>query len=330
MADVRYSAGEVASATRRGLEEVFGEGSQTADLLTRKALGHLGLGESNVEPTDGDEAYSFYDPPRYAERVLATNSAEEIAALATEAAIRLKRSISDYLDSGKYRKDGEISMRPWIFAEGSTSGDPDGLIGELFINIKPYDPAYKYRSLYQETVSLSLRGGEEAPFDRFDEVQDKASQYEQRLIVEYGTVKDPLTNADVPVGRVNVWAGYKAKGDNGIMLHQEKGENGLLTDTLKANIFWALDTAITYYESAYHCGWNVTGLTYADYRDAGCLDETGRFDWEKAEAWVLSHRTEDEEQAGKIPELGDFDKNRLVMDSEYRAKIMSYRSQMRT
>lgn len=328
MTEPRYSVGEVAVATRLGLEEVFGEGSPTVDLLVGRALGHLSLDGSDFARPATAEEYSFDEPPRYAERALGINSPEEVAQLITEAGTRLQRSISDYLDNARYRDVEDLSLRPWIYREGTTYGDGDNLIGELFLETQPLDVTLgTQRASYPiEVASLRLRGGEDAPFNRFDDAAKETPQYEQRVTVKRRLIRDPLINAEVPLFSLEVWSGYSGGRDKDVTIHQEAGNNGPLTQAIKANVFWALDTAITYYESVYHAFNNHVGLTYADYRDAGCLGEDGKLDRHKAEAWVLSHISDATEMVGIWPVLGNYEQTLLHMDPEYRAKVAAYRS----
>jgi len=327
MSETRYDAQEIAQATRQGLVEVFGEDSPTVDLLVSKAIGHLGVEASGGTTPDAPEVYAFNQPPRYAERALRSNSPEELASLAAEAATRLKRSISNYLDNTRYRNEeaGEMSLRPWVFSEGATTGDGEHLIGEMNIEILPLDAKSRYSDTV-ELVSLTLIGGEGAAFNRFDDGEKERAHYTQRLSIKRRDVNDPLTGTEAPIMYVSSWAGYEGGTEQTLTLHREEGKNGSLTTAVKANVFWALDTAITYYESVYHCGSHHVGLTYADYRDAGCVDEQGNFSWEKATAWVEEQTPINGERVGDWPVLGDYNETRLTMDPDYRAQIQADRT----
>ncbi len=335
MSDVKYSVEQVTTAARQGLGEVYGNDSPAIDVLTSRVLGHLVLDGGNVTPPSDAELSDFSKPPRYAERAISTSSPEELAALAGEACERLRRSLAPYLnDNDRWSEhelllDGVYRLNPWIFKEGGRSGEGGSIVGDLHIHADLFGNGGGFSYGDRTVLSMELKGGEDAPYNKFDEDKRKDLHSERLLEIREKTVYDPISKANVPVMYVTAQIGYGDETSRDRFgLYKGKERDPYLVAAVKADVFWALDMAITYYEEVYVTFQKWVGLSYADYRDAGCLDDQGYIDREKAKAYVLSQTDKTDEESAGSPELGNWDTKVVAMNADARARVEAYRSRL--
>lgn len=97
-----------------------------------------------------------------------------------------------------------------------------------------------------------------------------------------------------------------------------------------ADLFWALDMAITYYEGVHIAGNKHPGLTYADYREAGCLNDDLTLDNAKALAYIRSHMDDETVKRSRVwPVLRNWEETTVTMDPAARAAIEKHKSYLR-
>lgn len=322
-----YTEAEVIAAANAGAGELFGRNTLAATALAGEIAMKLIAGCETEEQDATPEAIDWNAPPDYARRAIYATSAKELADLIADGANRLNKSVASYCNSFYTRPEeaqGSIALSPYIFADGSTG---DNMVGELHINVSPGDGSYR------PITSLHLKGGEDSPYDSLADV--KAPSYLSRsLAIAQTTVRDPVTGQRLPMYYPEVTVRYNGnmfEGKNGELFKAEYGKpieaygHAVITD-----LFWALDMAVVYYEEVYGAGIKHSGLTYADYREAGCLKDDRTLDDAKAEAYIRSHMEDESvERSGGWPVLRKWQNTKVTMDPDAREKVKEYKDRLR-
>lgn len=328
MADREFTETEVLRATQAGAQELFGRDTVAASVVAGEVAMKLFAGTVEEEgPTP--ETIDWNAPSDYAVRAIRASSTRELAGLIADGSNRLSKSIATYCNTFAHRPDeaqGKIALRPMIFAEGSKVGET--LVGQLFIHVDPRGNDFRGCVAY-----LALDGGEGAPYDFLADT--KPSSYLSRsLSIMTTTIKDPVTQQRRPAYYPEVSVRYNGdmfRGDDGLLFEAKYGKPveayGHLT---VIDLFWALDMAITYYEGVYIAGNKHPGLTYADYRDAGCLKDDLTLDRAKAEAYVRSHMDDEGvERSGSWPVLRNSEETVVTMEPAARERIEEHKTNLR-
>lgn len=286
--------------------------------------GHL----PGEEESRTHESPDWNQPPDYALRAIRAQSSRELGELIADGANRLSKSVASYCDSFHIRRDeqaeGQFSLHPMIFAEGSRVAE--NLVGQLDIFVDPHNSR-------GNVASLGLRGGQDAPYDLHAEVK-APSHLSRWLTIREHRVTDPVLQQRIPAYYTEVTARYDGdafRGQDGLLFEAKYGKPiEAYGHVLVADLFWALDTAITYYENVYIAGNKHPGLTYTDYRDAGCLKDDLTLDWPKAEAFVRLHMDDETtERSGGWPVLRDWETTTLTLDEDARAEVEKHKGYLR-
>ena len=319
MSERTYTEAEIISATHAATAEVYGHDTMSAGIITGKIATHLAIGaspEAEVETVNPNWDQS----PDYAVRALGARSTIELIDLLTDAAQRLDRSAATYV-----KGSGEESWRrltPWVMAEGSEQGEI--MVGRLHVSIGAFGS-------WHSGVSIRLQGGKDAPYDQ-DGEEKNPSHLVRSLDIKSTTVKDPVTGEHVTTFYPEIEVRYDGmwfSGADGKLFEARKGAPlGAYGRYVIADLFSALDSTITYYETVYSqsaAGNGHIGLTYNDFKTAGCLNDDLYIDREKANAYagaVWSAAQDD-------PELVLPFERKLVLDSKNRALIEEQKSWLR-
>ena len=317
-----HTSEEVLKIVRRVAGEVLGPDELATNTIlggvaTRLARDTLPSAEPNHEAPD------YSKPPNYAVRAIRARTSRELADLIAEAANRLSKSIADYHKPTRFEEGSrKVVLTPTIFAEGSTvSQNP---IGSLHIEV-----ANNGEIIDTDTVaSLWLADGEDSPSDPTERFSSEGTHLDQMLIIRKRRVRDPVSGEIQDAFYVEVsadWRGKGFSGGDGKVYEAKYGKPiGAEGAIIKAKLFWALDMAIRYYEEVYITGNH--GLTYADYRNAGCLNGDLLPDWEKAQACIKlpSDKTKkrSDDEAVLIPR--DHETTFLTMDPDSKAEVERY------
>lgn len=328
MTDRVYTEAEVMRATAASTQELFGRDTTTAAMLAGDIAMKLLAGSIGETEALAPEVIDWTAPPDYTLRAIRASSTRELVDLIANGAERLSKSIATYCNRFAIHPEeaeGRTFLRPMIFAEGSTVAEQ--LVGRLHINIDP-DGTYS-----GSVARLELQGGEDAPYDEFGKLKD-TSYLSRELTIRRTSVTDPVTKQDRLVHYPEVSVRYQGEmfsGQDGLLFEAKYGKPiGAYGSVVVSDLFWALDMAITYYEGVYTAGLKHPGLTYADYRDAGCLRDDLTLDWAKAEAYVRSHMDDTTlPRSGGWPVLRNWEETTLAMDPAARAEIEKYRGFLR-
>jgi hypothetical protein len=328
MTDREYSEAEVMRATHAGAQELFGRDTLAASMLAGEVAMKLLAGAVEQErPTP--EAIDWNSPPDYALRAIRASSTRELTDLITNGADRLSKSIATYCNTFAYRPEeahGTTALHPMIFAEGSRVGE--NLVGRLFIHVSPDGEDFR-----GGVADLSLEGGEGSSYDYLADA--KPSPFLSRsLSIRQTMINDPVTKQRRPAYYPEVSVRYNGdmfRGDDGLLFEAKYGKPiDAYGHVVVADLFWALDMAITYYEGVYIAGNKHPGLTYGDYRDAGCLKDDLTLDNAKAEAYVRTYM--DDETVGRRggwPVLRNWEETTVTMDPAAREQIEKHKSYLR-
>lgn len=333
MTDPTYTAAQVEAAARQGLGEMFGESSPAIDVFTNRILGHLVLDGAQVSTASDAERTDSSQPPRYAERAMDTDSPEELAALAGSACERLRRSVSSYLNENDsfsthdVLPSGVYRLRPWIFKEGARGSEGEGFVGELFIDADLFGNGPGRAYYDRRVLSLWLKGGEDAPYNKLDDTRYGGQHSERLFEIRERVQHHTSTGADVVVKYATAQAGYSANTSDAAFpnLYRSNEQDPRLVAMIKADVFWALDMAITYYENVHVTVDKHAGLSYADYREAGCLDDQGYIDRAKAEGYIRQQYALRERTGDDSPSLGDWETKVVTMNPMTRMRVRSQR-----
>lgn len=328
MPEPTFTEHEVMRAVQSGSEEIFGRDTLAASILAGEVAMKLMAGDIEDDvPTP--EAIDWTAPPDYALRAIKSSSTKELAALIADGADRLSKSIATYCNTYANRPEesnGTISLNPIIFADGSTVGG--NVIGRLSIYTTSEDPG-----LRGDVAAMTLHGGEDAPYDYFNDA-GSSSYLARSMTIKRTHVNDPVANQkrEVLYPEVNVrYYGDMFSGNDGLLFESKRGKPiEAYGRVLIADLFWALDMAITYYEGVYIAGIKHPGLTYADYREAGCLKDDLTLDFAKAESYVRSRMDENtEERSGGWPVLRNREDTMVTMDPAAREQIEKHKERLR-
>lgn len=323
-----YTEEQVMDAVRAGTGEIHGSDSMATNIILGAVA--MKLVKGNVVANDSTpETADYSRAPDYTSRAIAAQSSQEIGELIVEGTDRLSKSIARYERPLDFETDHPLPhhvFKPTLFAEGSTVAENP--VGRLMISCE--DPSATDWSQQNIVAWLHLEGGEEAPCDPLERSETTLAQ---TLNVVRTKIRDPIAGIDRDAYYLEVIARYTGGHSNfndGVMHEAKYGKPiGAAGAIVKANVFWALDTAITYYENIYIAGNKHPGLSYSDYRDAGCLDDNLMLDWHKGEAYVRSRVDETDEKSGGWPKLKDHTRNVLTMDKVQRENVERYKASIR-
>ncbi len=329
MTDREFTEAEVMRAAQAGAEELFGRDTLAASMLAGEVAMKLFAGAVNEEsPTP--ETIDWNAPPDYALRAIRASSTRELADLIANGANRLSKSVATYCKRYAYSHDevegGEIILSPMVFAEGSRVGE--SLVGRLFVWVGADGSNGSSR---ESVAELSLEGGEDSSYNY---LADTKSYLSRSLSIRQTMISDPVTQQRRPAYYPEVSVRYNGdmfRCDDGLLFEAKRGKPiEAYGHIVVADLFWALDMAITYYEGVYIAGNKHPGLTYADYRDAGCLKDDLTLDNAKAEAYVRSHIDDETvERSGGWPVLRNWGKTTVTMDPAGRAAIEEHKGYLR-
>lgn len=339
MREPTYEHDKVEAASLAAISEVFGAGTRTAEALTANIMSKLVLGTTVEQPEPTPEALLEKDGPDYTRRALTASSAKELYEILAEAAKRLSLSIAHYNDKSSYHESSGILLTPWVFAEGAGEGEGP-LLGNLMLQVPEIssEPPERQTSPAELIAFIQLRGGESSPFDFLEEGVSRSDPHVEHSIMFYREwVEDPLSGTKFPLvylHREQEFCGYGPKADG--VIYSDNPRKGApnpyrQASLITAEIFWALDSAIRYYEDVYIGYTKAVGLTYADYRDAGCLGEDGKVDREKAEAHIQSMRENSlvPVEEDRFPLLRDPEVTALTIPEHHREFYEKHREHVR-
>lgn len=304
---------EVLRIVQQATSEVLGSN----ELTTNRILGGVAtkLAHDPLPPTEPNhETRDYSQPPNYAVRAIKARTSRELADLIAEAADRLSKSIAPYHRPFRFEEESpKLVLTPTIFAEGST--EAQGAIGSLHIEIGNKGEVINSGTL----ASLWLEDGEDMPCDPLQKSESDAPHFHQILYVRRKHVMNPISGQEEDAFYVEVsaeWLGRGFSRDDGKIHESKYGKPiGAKGEIIKAKLFWALDMAIRYYEEIYRIGNEHIGLfTYADYRDAGCLDNNLTPDHGKAD-----QITDEQKVSGQ-----DHKARALVADPDNKAEVKRY------
>jgi len=305
--------------------EVLGADTLSTNMIVGNVAMQLAAGAVPEIEVPSQEAPKYSEAPNYALRAMRARSPSELLEILREGADRLSKSVASYCTNERRRGDngGVLLLHPHVFAEGSHEAEI--VIGELSIRIEEENDN-GYSSSRQ--VEMWLDGGEAAPCNVSADPSPE-TRFTQSLSFIKSTLRNPLSGERQPSYFLEAaarYSGSRLHGDEGTVFEAKYGEPiGVEGAIIQANLFWALDMAITYYETVYIAGNKNVGMTYADYRDAGCLDDNLKIDPAKARAHIVMNVGQD----GAWPVLRDFDSTVLAMDPSARSQVKEHIERMR-